>query len=123
MSSSPNDNMVSAALLTIKSFLFPDASCANIDPTNPKLIFCADIVPLALISPEAVKSPVKLRSSVNETPFTSPPADWNLFANIVPLALIFPEAVIFVAVTSPLIWSFEVGVAVPIPILSVEASM
>ena len=49
---------------------------------------------------EAVMSPVTLRSSTNEIPFTFSPVDLKLSAIIVPEALIL-EAVIYAAVTSP----------------------
>ena len=52
-------------------------------------------LPLELILPLAVKWPVKSKSSVNEIPAESPPADWKLSAYIVPLALILPLAVIW----------------------------
>ena len=48
---------------------------------------------LELMLPEAVRSPVKFKLSVNEIPATSPPADWKLSANTVPDALIFPVVV------------------------------
>ena len=56
---------------------------------------------LALIMPEAVKFPVKFKSSTNDIPVTLPPADWKLFAKTVPEALILPEAVMFVATIFP----------------------
>ena len=55
------------------------------------------VVAEPLMSPLAVKLPVKLKSSVNEIPEASPPADWKLSAKTVPLALISPLAVILVS--------------------------
>ena len=74
--------------------------------------------PLALMTPLAVILPVIFKSSSNEIPPTSPPADWKLSAKIVPLALIFPLAVI-----SPLMSICVASIWLEITILSTWLSL
>ena len=54
------------------------------------LALAAIISPLELILPEAVKWPVKFKSSAKVIPPTLPPADSKLFAKTVPEALMSP---------------------------------
>ena len=68
MSVSPNTILVSAIFAIAVSFVLPLVSFTKIPPTLPSKKFCASIVPLALISPEAVILPVNTCVSSTESP-------------------------------------------------------
>ena len=79
--------------------IVPAPSSKYILPSSPISILAAVILPLALILPEAVISPVKFKLSLNSI-LLPPVAEWKASAYIVPEALISPEAVILCVSTS-----------------------